>query len=124
MLVHLIDAHVYVFRAYFSLPEMLGPDGETATQAAYGFTNTLLRLLSEQEPTHMACCFDFAMTSFRNDAFPGYKASRGDEVPDDLAPQFEMCKQAARALGLPVFEALGGHPKPAIEGRLKSGHRG
>ena len=104
-LVHLIDAHVYIFRAYFSpLPEMTAPDGRP-TQAAYGFTNTLLRFLSEERPSHLACCFDFAMTSFRNDVFPDYKASRGDEVPDDLEPQFEMCKRAAEALGLAVFEA-------------------
>ena len=106
MRVHLVDGHVYIYRAYFSMPEMLAPDG-TPTQAAYGFASTLLRFLAERRPTHLVCCFDHAMTSFRNDLFPGYKASRGDEVPEDLAPQFEICKQAARALGLPVFEAAG-----------------
>ncbi len=106
MQVHLVDGHVYIFRAYFSMPEMLAPDG-TPTQAAYGFANTLLRFLSERRPTHLVCCFDFGMKSFRNDVFPGYKTSREDEVPEDLAPQFEMCKQVARALGLPVFEAAG-----------------
>ena len=103
--VHLIDGHVYIFRSYFSLPEMEAPDGR-ATQAAYGFTNTLLRFLSEEKPTHLACCFDYAMTSFRNEVFPAYKSSRGDEVPDDLEPQFEMCKRAAEALGVPLFEAV------------------
>ncbi len=103
-MVHLIDGHVYIFRSYFVMPEMKAPDG-TPTQAAYGFTNTLLRLLSEEKPTHLACCFDFAMTSFRNDVFPAYKSSRGDEVPDDLEPQFDLCKRAAEALGLRVFEA-------------------
>lgn len=102
--VHLFDGHVYIFRAYFSLPEMTAPDG-TATQAAYGFTNTLLRFLSDEQPTHVACCFDYAMTSFRNDLFPDYKQSRGDEVPEDLEPQFDLCKRAAEALGVPVLEA-------------------
>ena len=103
-LVHLIDAHVYIFRAWFSLPPMSAPDG-TPCGAAYGFTNTLIRYLTEREPSHLACCFDFALTSFRNELFPGYKASRGDEAPAELEPQFELCQQAARALGLPVFEA-------------------
>lgn len=104
-LVHLIDSHVYIFRSYFSMPEMTAPDG-MPTQAAYGFTNTLLRFLSEERPTHLACCFDFAMTSFRNDLFPDYKVSRGEEAPEDLEPQFDLCKRAAQALGLPVFEAV------------------
>jgi 5'-3' exonuclease len=102
--VHLIDAHVYVFRAWFSLPPMLTPDG-TPCGAAYGFTNTLIRYLGLREPSHVACCFDFALTSFRNERFPGYKASRGEEVPAELEPQFALCQDAARALGVPVFEA-------------------
>jgi 5'-3' exonuclease len=104
--VHLIDAHVYVFRAWFSLPPMFAPDG-TPCGAAYGFANTLIRYLSERAPSHVACCFDFALTSFRNERFPAYKASRGDEAPPELEPQFALCQDAARALGLPVFEAEG-----------------
>lgn len=104
--VHLLDAHVYIFRAWVTLPEMPAPDGR-ATGGAYGFANTLLRYLREREPVHVACCFDFAMTSFRNDLFPAYKSSRGDEVPDDLEPQFEMAKDAARAAGFASYEAEG-----------------
>ena len=102
MLAHLIDAHVYIFRAYYSLPPMEAPDG-TPTQAAYGFANTLIRYLTEQKPSHVACCFDHDLTSFRNDEFPAYKASR-TEAPDDLEPQFEICVEVARALGLATFE--------------------
>jgi 5'-3' exonuclease len=102
--VHLIDAHVYVFRAWFSLPPMQAEDG-TPCGAAYGFANTLIRYLGQRDPSHVACCFDHGFTSFRNERFPGYKASRGDEAPEDLEPQFELCQQAARALGVPVFEA-------------------
>ena len=104
--VHLFDAHVYIFRSYYSLPEMSAPDG-TPTNAAYGFANTLVRYLAERSPSHVACCFDHDLTSFRNEIFPGYKASRGTEAPPDLAPQFELCKDAARALGIQVFEREG-----------------
>ena len=56
-LIHVFDAPVYVFRAYYSLPEMRAPDGSN-THAAYGFANTLIKYLSEEKPTHVAITFD------------------------------------------------------------------
>ncbi len=105
MLVHLVDSHVYIFRAYVSLPEMHAPDG-TPTHAAYGFANTLLRMLAEFEASHFVCAFDHAMTSFRNELEPGYKAGR-TEPPEDLEPQFALCVEVAEALGLPAISAPG-----------------
>ncbi len=107
-MLYLVDAHVYIFRAYYSLPEMEGPEGHT-THAAYGFANTLLRMVAELGIDELVCCFDFAMTSFRNDLEPTYKAERG-EVPDDLDPQFAICQEVAEAFGfahyaVPEFEA-------------------
>jgi 5'-3' exonuclease len=83
---------------------MPAPDG-TPTGAAYGYVNTLLRFLREREPTHVAACFDHAISSFRNKLFPGYKSSRGTEVPPDLEPQFAFCLEASRALGVAAYEA-------------------
>ncbi len=100
--VHLIDASVYIFRAYYSLPSMTAPDG-TPTHAAYGFANTLMKYLGDASPTHVAIAADYSMESFRNEIEPEYKAQRG-ETPDDLEPQFELCNQVAQALGVPVFE--------------------
>ncbi len=100
--VHLVDGHVWIFRAYYALPSMEAPDG-TPTHAAYGFTNTLLRYLGERRPSHLAIAFDHALTSFRNDLDPGYKADRTD-APVDLEPQFGLCREAARALGVATFE--------------------
>lgn len=103
--VHLVDGHVYIFRAWFAMSEMRAPDGRP-THAAYGFANMLLRHLRERRPSHMAVCFDHAMTSFRNELFPAYKAQRGE--PDaDLELQFDLCRRAATALGFPVFECEG-----------------
>ena len=104
-LVHLIDAPVYVFRAYHSLPPMAAKDG-TPTHAAYGFANSLIKYLTDFGPTHAALAFDFSDQSFRNEQFPDYKAQRG-QTPDDLAPQFEICAEVAQALGVPVFEREG-----------------
>lgn len=107
-MLYLLDAHVYIFRAYYSLPEMFAPDG-SATHAAYGFANTLLRMVAEREVEELVCCFDYSMTSFRNELEVTYKAGR-DEVPDDLDPQFAICQEVAEVFGfanyaVPEFEA-------------------
>jgi DNA polymerase-1 len=103
--VHLIDGSVYVFRAYYSLPPMQAPDG-APTNAAYGYTNSLIKYLTDHAPTHIAVAFDASMESFRNQLFPEYKAQR-DEVPDDLEPQWGFCTDATEALGVPAIEAEG-----------------
>jgi DNA polymerase-1 len=101
-LVHIFDGHVYIFRAYYSLPEMTADDG-TPCNAAYGFANTLIRYASEQDPSHVGVCFDAAMTSFRNEVEPEYKAQRG-APPDDLEPQFDLCHEISVALGFATYE--------------------
>jgi len=101
-LVHLFDGHVYIFRAYYSLPPMQAPDG-TPCNAAYGFANTLIRYAAEEDPSHVGVCFDAAMTSFRNELEPEYKAQRG-EPPEDLEPQFDLCREIAVALGFATYE--------------------
>lgn len=103
--VHLIDGHVYIFRAYYSMPSMESPDG-ASTGAAYGFANSLIKLMGDPDVTHIGVCFDHAMTSFRNELFDDYKANRG-EPPEDLEPQFALCDEVARGLGLPVFSREG-----------------
>ena len=100
-LVHLFDGHVYIFRAYYSLPPMEASDG-TPCNAAYGFANTLIRYAAEEDPSHIGVCFDAAMTSFRNELEPQYKAQRS-ETPDDLEPQFELCQEISVALGFATF---------------------
>ena len=102
-LVHLIDGHVWIFRSWFSMPSRTAPDGRE-TGAAYGFTSSLIKYLREHEPSHVGMCFDHAMTSFRNAIEPGYKADRGEPEPA-LAAQFALCREAAEALGVAVYEA-------------------
>ncbi len=101
-LVHLFDGHVYIFRAYYSLPSMKASDGMPCN-AAYGFANTLIRYMAEEDPSHVAVCFDAAMTSFRNEIEPEYKAQRA-ETPDDLEPQFDLCHEISIALGFATYE--------------------
>ena len=101
-LVHLFDGHVYIFRAYYSLPPMKASDG-TPCNAAYGFANTLIRYMAEEDPSHVGVCFDADMTSFRNEIEPEYKAQRG-ETPEDLEPQFDLCHEISIALGFATYE--------------------
>jgi len=102
-LVHLIDGHVWIFRSWFTMPERPAPDG-TETGAAYGFTSSLIKYLREHEPGFVAVCFDHAMTSFRNEIEPGYKADRG-EPPPELEVQFDLCREACEALGVAAYDA-------------------
>lgn len=101
-IVHLFDGHVYIFRAYHSMPRLASPDG-TPTGAARGYASTLLKYLAEEAPTHAGVCFDFALESFRNEILPEYKSSRG-LPPDDLEPQFGLCIELTRAFGVAVYE--------------------
>ena len=101
--VHLIDASIYVFRAYFSVASEFTDIDQRPVHAVFGFLNTLMTLLHDEKPGHVAVCFDESLTtSFRNRLYPPYKANR-ELPPDDLAAQFDYCKKLCVALGLRVL---------------------
>ncbi len=101
---YLVDASIYIFRAYFSLPERwFSPEGYPLN-AVYGYTGFLLDLLSRlPKPYAIAAAFDESLGScFRNSIYPGYKASR--ELPDDaLAFQLAACREVTERLGISCF---------------------
>lgn len=97
----LLDSHYQIFRAYHAMPDLRAPDG-TPTGAVRGYASQLLKLLVRERPTHLAAAWDFELTSFRNDIHAGYKAGR-TEAPADLEPQFALCDEVTRALGVPIF---------------------
>lgn len=101
----LLDVHAIVHRAYHALPPMSRKDG-TPTQAAYGFTTMLLKMLSTVKPTHVAAAIDLPGPTFRHEAFDGYKAQR-KETPDDLVSQFALVGQVLEAFNIPVFSEEG-----------------
>lgn len=104
-MVHLIDASVYVFRAYYSMPpDMLDGDGN-AVHAVYGFARFLGDLLEKARPAYAAVAFDASLsTSFRNRIYPPYKANR-EAAPPDLALQFQRCRELCGLLGVPAFDS-------------------
>jgi len=104
--VHLVDASLYVFRAWHSVPaEFFDVDGQPVN-AVYGFTRFLLDLLERARPSHCGVAFDESLTScFRNAIYPEYKANR-ELPPEELKLQFAYCQRVAAALGLRVLSDL------------------
>ncbi|MEE4297066.1 MAG: 5'-3' exonuclease H3TH domain-containing protein [Wenzhouxiangella sp.] len=101
--VYLIDASVYIFRAWFSMPDQFSDSAGRPTNAVYGFARFLCELLEQAGSHEVAVAFDESLTtSFRNEIFPAYKANR-DPAPEALQQQFAWCKDLARHAGLPVY---------------------
>ncbi len=101
--VHLVDASLYVFRAWHSMPPEFEDREGWPVNAVHGFTRFLLELLERQKPARIAIAFDESLDSnFRNELYPAYKANR-DAAPEELKRQFAHCQRVCRALGLPVL---------------------
>ena len=91
--VYLIDASVYIFRAWFSLPDSMTDAVGRPINALTGFSDMLSRLIRERGPRQIAVAFDESLTSsFRNRIDPNYKANR-ESAPEELKPQFRMARQ-------------------------------
>lgn len=100
----LIDASIYIFQYYFSLPDhWFSEEEQWPTAAVYGYTTFLLRLLKDQQPVRIAACFDESLDQcFRNDIYADYKCSRA--LPDDaLAFQLEACQRVTKLLGISTY---------------------
>jgi 5'-3' exonuclease len=107
---YLIDASVYVFRAYYSMPDDMVDEQGNPINALYGFCRFLGDFMEQVTPEYVAVLFDQSMTeSFRTEIYPLYKANR-DPAPPELIRQFEQCRRYVRAMGLmehssPMYEA-------------------
>lgn len=71
-----------------------------ATNAIYGFTNMLLKVIRELQPDHLAVIYDSKGPTFRKDIYPEYKANRS-AMPDDMVPQIPYIKRVVAALNFP-----------------------
>ena len=101
----LIDGHSMAFRAYYALPvDSFTTSTGQATNAVHGFISTLLSLLEQERPTHLAVAFDLPGGTFRTRQYPGYKANR-DETPQPLIGQIELIKDLLAAMGVRAVTA-------------------
>ncbi|SMF34722.1 5'-3' exonuclease [Alteromonadaceae bacterium Bs31] len=100
---YLIDASIYIFRYYFSLPDHWWTEDGKPTAAVYGYATWLLKLIKTQQPEKIAACFDESLQlCFRNDIYAAYKSSRA--LPDELlAFQLSACKTISELLGVPCY---------------------
>ena len=101
--VYLVDASIYIFRAWFSMSdEFVNQRGEP-TNAVYGFSGFLCSLLEQTGAEHMAVAFDESLSKgHRNEIYPEYKANR-DPAPEELKRQFSWARSVAEAMGLQCF---------------------
>src|SRR5256885_13112236 len=103
----LLDAMALIFRAYYALirnPRVTSKGKNTNAQ--FGFTNTIIELLNNQKPTHMAVCFDTAAPTERHIDYEQYKAHR-QEAPEDLVIALPDIKKIVRGLNIPIIESDG-----------------
>jgi DNA polymerase-1 len=101
----IIDANALVHRAFHALPPLSSQEGEL-TNAVFGFTSILIKVINEIKPDYMVACFDLPEPTFRHKEFDQYKAHRA-KTPEDLIPQFEKVKQVLKAFNVPIFEKAG-----------------
>src|SRR6186997_149829 len=97
----LIDGSSQMYRAYHAIRGLTGPDGRS-TNAVYGFSTMLRKLIADQSPEYIAASFDLAGPTFRDELAADYKANR-TPMPSDLAEQIPLVHEACEALGVPVL---------------------
>ena len=113
----LLDAYALVFRAYYALirsPRVTSKGKNTNAQ--FGFTNTLIDLINNQKPTHMAVCFDTHAPTERHTDFADYKANR-QETPEDIRSSIPDIKRIIEAFNIPVI-AIDGYEADDVIGAL------
>jgi DNA polymerase I len=104
-LVAIVDGSNYVYRAFYAIPLLTNSKG-FPTNAIYGFTNMLMKLLRDLQPDYMVVAFDLKGPTTRHGEFEDYKATR-KPMPDDLIPQIPFIKDVIRGFSICVLEKQG-----------------
>ena len=102
----LLDGHSLAFRAFFALPDTLVTSSGQITNAVYGFTAMLIKLLADERPNAVVVCFDKGAPRFRLDRYAEYKAGRA-ETPDTFRQQLPLIREVLGSLRIPMVELEG-----------------
>jgi DNA polymerase-1 len=102
---YLIDGSSYIYRAFYAIRNLSNSKG-LPTNAVYGFTRMLMKIIDEKKPDYVAVAFDTKGPTVRHDLYPNYKANR-PEMPDDLQPQIPYIKKMVGGFGIPKIEMQG-----------------
>jgi len=111
----LVDAYNQIHRAYHALPELSTARG-VPTNATYGFTTMLRKLLHEEQPDYIAVVFDPGGKTIRHEQYAEYKAHR-TPMPDDLREQIPWVRKVIEAMGIPMVQ-LDGYEADDVIGTL------
>jgi len=103
----LVDGSAIFYRAYFAFIRnpLINSRGEN-TSATYGFVNSLLKIIRDEDPQYFVVVFDTKEPTFRHKMYEEYKSTRA-KMPDDLVEQLPRIRQAVEALNIPTFEMEG-----------------
>lgn len=101
----IIDGNNLMFRAYYALPQLSNFDGEISN-AVFGFTNMLVKIIKEVSPKYIAVAFDVAKHNFRHEKFAQYKGTR-KPTPPELISQFPIIKDLLNKMHVRVVEKEG-----------------
>ncbi|CAN5648463.1 DNA polymerase I [soil metagenome] len=102
----LLDGYSLAFRAFYALPDELTTRDGTHTNAVYGFTSMLIKLLQEEKPDYLACCLDMGEPLERTEQFAEYKSNR-TEAPDTFSSQVPLIREVLATLAVPIYEVAG-----------------
>ncbi len=113
----LLDGMALAYRAYFAFitRPLINSKGQN-TSAIYGFVTSLMRILEDEKPDHIAVVFDTKHPTFRHEMYAAYKATR-DKMPEDMSGQMGLLKDIVRAFNIPLLE-LNGYEADDIIGTL------
>ena len=102
---YLIDGSAYIYRAYHAIHSLTNSKG-LPTNAAFGFTRTILKLIEDRAPEYVAMFFDAKGPTFRHEMYKDYKANR-PPMPDDLSIQIPYIKDITKGFNMPAIEMPG-----------------
>jgi DNA polymerase-1 len=102
----LLDGHSLAYRAFFALPDTLVTSSGQITNAVYGFTAMLIKMLGDEKPDGVAVCFDRGRPAFRHERYAEYKANRR-ETPDAFSEQLPLIREVLQTLRVPIIELEG-----------------
>src|SRR5215210_1870104 len=106
MHVYLIDGYSLLYRAFYALPQSIATSTGLPTNALYGFTSMILKLLDEDEDVGIGVVWDGGMPKFRTDIFPEYKAHRS-AMPEELKAQLDHLDEILAAMNIHAMRAEG-----------------
>jgi DNA polymerase I len=109
----LLDGHSLSYRAFFALPPSLATTSGQVTNAVYGFTSMLIKLLTEERPDLIAVAFDVGKPTARLEKYAEYKAGR-PETPDEFRQQLGLIVEVLETLRIPVIGIEGHEADDAI----------